>query len=187
MSRIVIFDFFGVIHENPLTFIEEHIDSPLKQKELDAICTQLDIGLITYNQYVHAISNLTGLPSENLIQIFEGAKLNKRLVTYITNLGKRTKIILLSNTSAQEIMPLFEKHSLRQLFDHVIISSVVGMAKPDPAIFNHTCEVASASPKDCVFIDDTSANVVAAQSLGMHGIVHKLTARTINELEAIGV
>jgi 2-haloacid dehalogenase len=55
--------------------------------------------------------------------------------------------------------------------DGVLVSSEVGIIKPDPEIFRTFCARFAVTPEESVFIDDVAQNVVAAQSLGFHGIV----------------
>jgi putative hydrolase of the HAD superfamily len=56
------------------------------------------------------------------------------------------------------------------LFDVVVDSSKVGLRKPDPRIYQLTCERLGVTPDRCVFIDDLSCNVDAGRELGMHVI-----------------
>jgi epoxide hydrolase-like predicted phosphatase len=58
-----------------------------------------------------------------------------------------------------------------ELFEVVIDSSEVGLRKPDPAIYLLTCDRLGVPPARCVFIDDHPANVEAAVSLGMRGVL----------------
>ena len=51
--------------------------------------------------------------------------------------------------------------------DHVINSSSLGVAKPDPEIFRRASQRLDSRLSDCVFVDDTSAHVEAATQLGM--------------------
>ena len=45
------------------------------------------------------------------------------------------------------------------------------MVKPDPRLIKHVLDVIDCPPSRCVFTDDKSENVEAAQALGMHGHV----------------
>lgn len=56
---------------------------------------------------------------------------------------------------------------LRPYFDLVIESSVVGMRKPDPRIYQLACERLAIRPREAVFLDDIGANLKAARALGM--------------------
>ncbi len=56
------------------------------------------------------------------------------------------------------------------LFDSIVCSAVVGMAKPDHRIYRLTAERLSLPTEECVFIDDTEGNVEAAREVGMAAI-----------------
>jgi putative hydrolase of the HAD superfamily len=58
-----------------------------------------------------------------------------------------------------------------ELFDVILDSSVVGLRKPDPAIYRLTCERLGLQPSECLFVDDLECNVVAARELGMEGLL----------------
>jgi putative hydrolase of the HAD superfamily len=61
---------------------------------------------------------------------------------------------------------------LDELFDLVVDSSEVGMRKPDPRIFELVLEqLGGIEPERSVFLDDYFGNIVAAEALGMHGIL----------------
>ncbi len=58
-----------------------------------------------------------------------------------------------------------------EIMNVVVDSSAVGMRKPGAAIYHHVLsELGVAAPR-AVFVDDMPANVEAAQSIGMHGVV----------------
>lgn len=59
-----------------------------------------------------------------------------------------------------------------ELFDAVIDSCEVGLRKPDPRIFHAALEaLGGIAPGNALFLDDYEGNVLAARSLGVHGIV----------------
>lgn len=45
-------------------------------------------------------------------------------------------------------------------WEHVFISDALGMAKPDPAIFEHACATMGAKPQNCLFVGDSYDNDV---------------------------
>jgi putative hydrolase of the HAD superfamily len=74
------------------------------------------------------------------------------------------------------------------LFDAVVISAEVGMRKPEERIFRHAADLLGVAPAECVFIDDIQANVVAAEALGMTGVLHTDPAETAARLgELLGL
>jgi epoxide hydrolase-like predicted phosphatase len=74
------------------------------------------------------------------------------------------------------------------MFDAVVISSEVGMRKPEPRIFLHAAELLGLPPQECAFIDDIEANITAAAGLGFAGVLHTDTATTAARLaELLGI
>lgn len=57
-----------------------------------------------------------------------------------------------------------------ELFDSIVCSAVVGIAKPDHRIYRLAAERLSLPVEECVFIDDTERNVDAARDVGMAAI-----------------
>ena len=74
-----------------------------------------------------------------------------------------------------------------ELFEVVVDSCQVGMRKPDPRIFHLALELLDhADPSETVFIDDFEGNIVAAEQLGMRGIlVGDDRAAAVRELDAL--
>ncbi|KAJ2557252.1 hypothetical protein EV175_001455 [Coemansia sp. RSA 1933] len=56
---------------------------------------------------------------------------------------------------------------LAPLFDEFVESAVVGLRKPDPRFYIHACNRLEVRPSEAVFLDDISANLRAADALGM--------------------
>ena len=65
------------------------------------------------------------------------------------------------------------------LFDLVVESSVEGIRKPDPRIYEIACERLGISPADAIYLDDLGINCKPARALGMH------TIKVIEEGQAI--
>lgn len=55
-------------------------------------------------------------------------------------------------------------------FGHLIFSSELKLAKPDPECYNRALAILGASANDVIFIDDRSENVVAAAALGLQSV-----------------
>jgi 2-haloacid dehalogenase/putative hydrolase of the HAD superfamily len=58
-----------------------------------------------------------------------------------------------------------------QRFSDVVISAAEGLIKPDPELFLRTCDRIGYAPRELLFIDDSLANIQAAERLGFH--VHR--------------
>jgi FMN phosphatase YigB (HAD superfamily) len=55
-------------------------------------------------------------------------------------------------------------------FGVTIVSGREGLVKPDPAIFALLCRRAGCAPGDCLFVDDSAANVEGARTAGMDAV-----------------
>ncbi len=63
-------------------------------------------------------------------------------------------------------------YDVDNVFDVVIDSSVVGIRKPDPAIYSLALEqLGSVAPDRAVFLDDVASNLTGAAELGLYGIL----------------
>jgi len=65
------------------------------------------------------------------------------------------------------------------MFDLVVESSVEGVRKPNPKIYQLTCERLGVTTDRCVFLDDLGSNLKPAKALGMQ------TIKVLNEEQAI--
>ena len=77
--------------------------------------------------------------------------------------------VLVSNTWGTDAYPMGE---LEAVFDAMVFSGRVGMRKPDRDIFEHAVGLVDAELGRSVLIDDAPANVEAAASYGMTGVLH---------------
>ena len=65
-----------------------------------------------------------------------------------------------------------EAFGLRQYLDHVVDSAVVGVEKPDPAIFRHALGLAGWRPESTLHVGDLYAvDVVGARGVGLHAVL----------------
>ncbi len=61
---------------------------------------------------------------------------------------------------------IWETLGYRDVFQHMFSSSALGVTKPDPRFYRHIEQALSADPASIVFVDDSPANVQAAQMAG---------------------
>ncbi|HNO86575.1 MAG TPA: HAD family phosphatase [Anaerolineales bacterium] len=84
--------------------------------------------------------------------------------------GEGWPIYLLSNFSAEKFPLMRERYEFLNLFDDMIISGEHKLIKPDPAIFQLTLERIDRTANECLFIDDSLANIETARNMGFHTI-----------------
>ena len=90
---------------------------------------------------------------------------NIELANSLQSAGHR--IGLLSNAAPDLADDLQGRYKLGITWDNEVISGLVNLAKPDPAIFTLAAERIGLPPEDCFFIDDLPRNVEAARGVGM--------------------
>ena len=97
----------------------------------------------------------------------------------LTTLKKNKKMVgLVSNFDHPPLVRRILSHyGLESLFDTIIISSEVGVKKPDPAIFALALQHTGISAVDAVYVGDTETDVAGAIAAGIHPI---FIARSVN-------
>ncbi|HYN38511.1 MAG TPA: HAD family phosphatase, partial [Rhodospirillales bacterium] len=73
----------------------------------------------------------------------------------------------LTNFSTEKFPLMRRRYDVFDLFDGIVVSGEIGMAKPDPAIFQHLLQRFGLAATACLFIDDVPANITTAQQLGI--------------------
>ena len=123
---------------------------------------------------------LTDLESD----FWKGDKINSGLVDYVRTHSVAYRPCILSN-AWPDARNLFDSITDLKIFEEIIISAEVGMAKPDSSIFLHACDQIGVAASNTVFVDDMVENVDAAIDLGMHGILFENTAQTLTDLNKL--
>lgn len=80
------------------------------------------------------------------------------------------RIYLLSNY-AEDMFAIHTKDaSFMEDLDGMMVSYMIHVNKPDPAIYQALCDRYQLKPEECVFFDDRLENIQAAVAFGMSGI-----------------
>lgn len=90
------------------------------------------------------------------------------------------KIYLLSNASLNQ-KNYWNNIPGSEYFDGTVVSSYIKLVKPQPEIYKYTLDKFNLSPKECVFIDDSTLNVEGAIYSGLNGIVFHGDAKELKE------
>lgn len=98
--------------------------------------------------------------------------------------AKGIKVMLLTNVSPQ-YAEVLESAGHYDPFDMRILSFEVGSWKPDPVIYQKALELANVKPEEAVFVDDQEKNIVAAEELGIHGIVCTSAEQVKRDIEKL--
>lgn len=93
----------------------------------------------------------------------------------------------LTNWSAETFPIARRRFEFLQWFEDIVVSGEVGLAKPDPAIFELTIRRCRLQPGRTVFIDDAVHNVEAARGAGLHALHFQDPSRLRADLRALGL
>lgn len=190
-----IFDFFGVICAPVIggwykDYSKKHNFEDPNQKN---ILREFDLGRVTrdelfdyFLQYEHM--DLTKSELEKEIESY--MKVDHRMVRLIQDLKKKGfKIALLSNAGDgyfEKIM--FPRHpEIKDLFDAMVMSYSVHMAKPDAEIYLHTLKEIGSTPEESIFIDDNKANIRGAEAVGIHSFLFQDFDEFVAYLSKMGI
>ena len=196
--RALIFDFGGVLTRTESQEPRERLARQvgLSRQELhDAVfnCKEsrlAQLGRMSSEERWQRVGYVLSLHSpEELLafrhDFFAGDVLDTELVSYIRRMRGRYKTALLSNASAEFAEILHTKFGLGDCFDVTIISGLVGMMKPDAAIYRLTLQRLGVAPHQAVFVDDMRENVEGAAAVGMHAILFTTRVAVLTELDAL--
>ena len=88
----------------------------------------------------------------------------------------------LTNWSAEKFELVAHKFDFFNIFDYILVSGVVRLAKPDPRIFTLLLERIGRPASECVLIDDSAVNIEAARQLGFKTIHFVSASQMLAEL-----
>jgi 2-haloacid dehalogenase len=93
----------------------------------------------------------------------------------------------LTNWSAEKFELVARKYDFAGWFDPLVVSGTERVCKPDPRIFRLLLDRAGWKAEECVFIDDSPPNVVAAADLGFRAVHFESPEQLRQELEKRGL
>jgi epoxide hydrolase-like predicted phosphatase len=150
---------------------------------------QATLGEISTQEHWNSVLKALNLPKEEYPRVprefWGGDSLDENLMEYIRDSRSHHTTALLSNAWDDLRQALIEEWKIIDAFDHVIISAEVGLAKPDPRIFQLTLARVGAEPEEAVFIDDFIENIQAARGVGLHAIHFQNPHQALGELELL--
>jgi FMN phosphatase YigB (HAD superfamily) len=110
---------------------------------------------------------------------------DEKLFAYIRDVLKPSyKLGVLSNAEGDVMKELFSP-SQAGLFDAVVVSYEIGIAKPDPRAYQAIAKQLDVHPAECLFIDDIQRYCDAAEQQDMTAIWHHDTDKTIAAIDEV--
>jgi len=156
---------------------------------------EAQLGRVSATAFWADVGQQLGLNDSEIVEFrrtfWSGDRLDEELVALIRHLrdeGYRTA--MLSNAPAdlcQIVEQLMGITGAFDGFDTIVISGCERLMKPDPAIFELTLERMGVSAEEAIFVDDSRANVAAAQQVGLHAIRFRGLSPLRKQLRDLGI
>lgn len=108
--------------------------------------------------------------------------LNNETVQLAKALKQQVRISIISNTDELHYNYISTQYPAIQTFETPVLSYKVKAIKPEPEIYYHALRQVDLSPAECIFIDDLSENIQAANNIGIKGIVYTSIQNLKNQL-----
>jgi HAD superfamily hydrolase (TIGR01509 family) len=197
--RAVIFDWGGVMEELPneadVAQWERRLavaSGALPEVLWGEVWNRLKVGAISDEDYVRHVAEQLDLPGRDaalsfLQAFYTSDRFNPSVMDAARSLRERYKVGVLSNAFPAQVETILEQYDVdvHTEFDVYVNSALVGLSKPDPAIYTLTLERLDVEPEQAIFLDDTLRNVDSAREMGMHAIQFVDPEVSLPELEAL--
>ncbi|MEW2526533.1 HAD-IA family hydrolase [Streptomyces sp. NPDC047071] len=149
----------------------------------------LEIGQIGQTEWNEGTASLLGAhvePSNLMGRAWTGVPAARHMAALARSAKEAGyRLALLSNSFGLDPFNPYEHVGIWNLFDVHVISEAVGLAKPDPAIYQLTLERLGLPGSACVFVDDHPVNLPPAGDLGITTVLATHEADTVAKLQSL--
>ena len=195
--RAVIFDFGGVIvrtedHSPRLKWSERLSVTPevLSATVFDSeAAAEATIGRVPAEAVWAHVAATLDLDAATLAQLrsefFAGDRSDDALVAFLRGLRPAYKTGILSNAWSDGRQIIAGKFALGDAADDLVISAEVGLAKPDPRIYELATTRLGVRPEETVFVDDFVRNIDGARRFGMQAVHFRNREQAIAEVRSL--
>lgn len=132
-------------------------------------------GKLTEGQYWGRVGAELGLNQDADVlalctDLWRAWEVDSQVLDVIDHLRPNYRVAMLSNaTDALEAM-LDQRYHIADRFDPILNSARLGVAKPEPAIYEEMLKRLELNAGEVLFVDDRAENIAAAAALGVHVI-----------------
>ncbi len=202
--RAVIFDLGGVVLPSPMDAFREYerreglphrfISEIIVGSGDDGAWSRLERGELTLEAFATAFEAECAaaggtVRAADMFGVLQGGgSARPEMLTAIARVRKAglKTAALTNNWVADDGVGMHDRVPvLADTFDLIIESSIVGLRKPDPRIYELVCEQLDVAPATAVFLDDLGVNLKPARAMGMTTIKVGDPLVALAELEAV--
>jgi len=206
MVKAVIWDFGGVLTTSPFEAFNRYEEERGLPKDLIRSINATNGDTNTWAQFENStvtLDEFDGLfaaeaaergydvPGKDIIALLAG-DLRPQMVEALRRISEKLITGCITNNvkagegagMARSAEKVAANEAVMEMFQVVIQSSVVGVRKPNPKIYEMACEALNVAPEDAVYLDDLGINLKPARAMGMQTIKVIDPDVALDELEA---
>ena len=175
----LIFDMYGVIIKeskgNFIPYTLEHFDKSwherlIRQLKDEQLFTKAGNGEFTSNEFLSRLGfSNPEYHMHNYIEHY--LTLDDSFIEFAEKYFDKYNFILLSNDVVEWSAYITKYYKLNKYFQYKIVSGDVGCRKPGKEIFQTTLSKINKNAGQCLFVDNSSANLKTASSLGFVSVL----------------
>jgi putative hydrolase of the HAD superfamily len=207
MIKAVLWDFGGVLTTSPFEAFNRYeterglprdfirqINATNPERNAWALFESNQVSLDEFDTLFAEESAARGhrVPGREVVELLSG-DIRPRMVRVLEHCKAHYQVACITNNVKSGQGPGMARSSERaarvaqvmELFDLVVESSVEGIRKPNPQIYQLTCERLGVDPEHAVFLDDLGINLKPAKALGMRTIKVLDEGQAIDDLSRV--
>lgn len=188
MIKAIIFDLFGVLVTDALELLVTGLKAtqPEVADQVVRLVVASNAGTIPHEESREMIAELLGITLDEYARRVRGGEVrNEELFNYILVLRKTYKTALLSNAGTRSLEVRFAPGELNNYFDAVVVSAVIGFAKPEARAYEIVAEKLGVRLDECVMIDDRELYCEGARAIGMQSVLYQSVSQLKRDLSSI--
>lgn len=171
----LVIDFFGVVcSEIAPHWLVRYFPQAQASEIKAGLVHTADVGQMSESAMFRALGELAGIPAERVkTEWNEAVRIDRGVVDFLSAAQGIYKLGLLTNAPSAFVRDILLRHDLSRLFQAIVVSSEIGVAKPDREPYARVLKELGTIASVALFIDDNPANVAGAAKIGMKGVVYR--------------
>lgn len=180
VKRAVFFDYDGVLTldatgtQTTMRYLANWLDFPCAQVEAAwrEAATLLGNPFCRHEVLWAAFCEKLGraVPLELLPEAFASTRLDLAMLDLASRLRVNYPVGIITDNCPDRFDFLCRQQKLDACFDPVLVSSFVGHTKASPVIFEQAVQRVGLAAHECIFIDNSPANIAVAEKSGLSGL-----------------
>jgi len=207
MLEAVLWDFGGVLTTSPFESFSRYeadnglppdlirtINATNSESNAWAQFESSQVSLDEFDEMFRAESAAVGHPigGKEVVALLSG-ELRPRMIEVLKICKEHFKVGCITNNVKSGLGPSMARDEERaaqsaavmEIFDIIVASSIEGVRKPNPRIYEIACQRLGVAPENCAFLDDLGVNLKPARALGMSTIKVLSEDQAISELSTL--